>query len=710
MLVSKKISTNPSYNTEEAKVGVIQEIRGNSVYWNQLVGQTPSSTYWYAYAGSFSRSVDSNYNFIITPNSSTSGPFQATSSFLTDDDNNKYIYWRVNGYVNRETTIQIRFGTITQKTITVNGNFTVSGIRPPKSSNNYRYFIIRAFHGETPSGSDTLIIRPGTILVDLTKMYWWSNTIPTVSEFENQFLTESSYPKSAGGILSTKYDSIGVYADNSLTSEISLNITDSLSSGLRSAKNAYDSAIIENGYLTGFIKRISGANLGDFSWEYLEESETFKASFPSLKIPDSGEPNVICGKYQVVSKEYQDANDTGEYTDTTVAIDVVDNQAYIYIKGTNYTTVSDFTSSAIVGYAIWYETEPEEILLQTPVSLSYNCGDYEQTATGSDRSAPLFVTINYSTDIINKIRFNDETHFVQDWRISGIDAEPIGGSINLVTSNGIYQEINNLNNNKEDVSNKTDELNSFSSSDEYPSASAVVNYVNTKLTSVLKYKGTIGSSGATISSLPATHSVGDVYVVKTAGTYAGKACEIGDYIICNTAGTSANNAHWDVVNGENQVENKSASLAAAGSSATIATIDGTDITVTTPSGWTGLDKVGTITKVGTTSSGDVTVSSSNNTASFGSSVTVGTVGGVDLKFTMPSNPDTDTKNTAGSTDTSSKIYLIGATSQDANPQTYSDNEVYATSGVLTTKSVQVGGTAATMQYNSTDNSIEFIFT
>ena len=70
---------------------------------------------------------------------------------------------------------------------------------------------------------------------------------------------------------------------------------------------------------------------------------------------------------------------------------------------------------------------------------------------------------------------------------------------------------------------------------------------------------------------------------------------------------------------------------------------------------------------------------------------------------------TDTKNTAGSTDTSSKIFLIGATSQAANSQTYSDNEVYATSGVLTTKSVQVGGTAATMQYNSTDKCIEFIF-
>ena len=46
-------------------------------------------------------------------------------------------------------------------------------------------------------------------------------------------------------------------------------------------------------------------------------------------------------------------------------------------------------------------------------------------------------------------------------------------------------------------------------------------------------------------------------------------------------------------------------------------------------------------------------------------------------------PNDNTKNTAGSTDTSSKIFLIGATSQAANPQTYSDDQVYTTSGTLT---------------------------
>lgn len=104
-------------------------------------------------------------------------------------------------------------------------------------------------------------------------------------------------------------------------------------------------------------------------------------------------------------------------------------------------------------------------------------------------------------------------------------------------------------------------------------------------------------------------------------------------------------------------------------------------------------------------SGTITLGSNTITPLTASS----TLDATKLSGTIPSSCYTDTKNTAGSTDTSSKIFLIGATSQAANPQTYSDNEVYATSGVLTTKSVQVGGSAATMEYSATTKSINFVF-
>lgn len=51
---------------------------------------------------------------------------------------------------------------------------------------------------------------------------------------------------------------------------------------------------------------------------------------------------------------------------------------------------------------------------------------------------------------------------------------------------------------------------------------------------------------------------------------------------------------------------------------------------------------------------------------------------------------TDTKNTAGSTNTSGKIYLIGATSQAANPQTYSNSVVYAEDGTFAAHKTKIG--------------------
>lgn len=47
-----------------------------------------------------------------------------------------------------------------------------------------------------------------------------------------------------------------------------------------------------------------------------------------------------------------------------------------------------------------------------------------------------------------------------------------------------------------------------------------------------------------------------------------------------------------------------------------------------------------------------------------------------IKGKLALKPDTDTKNTAGATDTNSKIYLVGATAQTANPQTYTQDTAY----------------------------------
>lgn len=53
-----------------------------------------------------------------------------------------------------------------------------------------------------------------------------------------------------------------------------------------------------------------------------------------------------------------------------------------------------------------------------------------------------------------------------------------------------------------------------------------------------------------------------------------------------------------------------------------------------------------------------------------------------VKTAVAGKADNDTKNTAGSTNNTSKLYLVGATTQAANPQTYSNSKVYINNNTL----------------------------
>ena len=163
--------------------------------------------------------------------------------------------------------------------------------------------------------------------------------------------------------------------------------------------------------------------------------------------------------------------------------------------------------------------------------------------------------------------------------LGGQSITPLTGA-NYVTLNG-NQALTNKTYNGYTLNNACakdiDEATMSSSSTNLPTSKAVAAYVDSALVSVLKYQGTVTST----SGLPATHKVGYVYVVAEAGTYAGQSCEVGDYIICKTAGTTANNAHWDVINGENQVSDGNPTLS-WGTTSTVATVDGTDIHVKMP--------------------------------------------------------------------------------------------------------------------------------
>lgn len=76
----------------------------------------------------------------------------------------------------------------------------------------------------------------------------------------------------------------------------------------------------------------------------------------------------------------------------------------------------------------------------------------------------------------------------------------------------------------------------------------VINEIGSKISAAqaLRFKGTIGTDGD-VTELPANHTVGDTYVVKAAGNFAGEGCEAGDMIICVKTGTTAVNTDWSVI-------------------------------------------------------------------------------------------------------------------------------------------------------------------
>lgn len=115
-----------------------------------------------------------------------------------------------------------------------------------------------------------------------------------------------------------------------------------------------------------------------------------------------------------------------------------------------------------------------------------------------------------------------------------------------------------------------------------------------------------------------------------------------------------------------------------------------EITSTATSGSTAL-----ITSGGAYSA--VATSITNITRS-GTTFTATRANGTTFTFTQQDN-NTDTKNTAGSTNSSSKLFLIGATSQAANPQTYSHDTAYvSTDGCLYSNSTKVSVDGHTHSY------------
>jgi hypothetical protein len=249
--------------------------------------------------------------------------------------------------------------------------------------------------------------------------------------------------------------------------------------------------------------------------------------------------------------------------------------------------------------------------------------------------------------------------------------------------------------------------------------------------------------------LPSTDTaavVGDVYRIATAGTYFGATFEVGDFVLCVTPGTTANAACWASLNTNWSVDNYNATLTAS-SAQTIAKVGGVDIKVNVPdfslnghghddlataehehtlNHNVGDDDVvnlsisSTTSKLGKNAAGfTITASHKAYTAKtivptgsleWGETIQIPSVvsdayghvnGGELVSFTMPDNPNTDTKVTSVDNHYKTNGYT-GATSGLYKITTDTAGHITSQTAVVKKDIVDLGIPAQDTTYTATD--------
>lgn len=127
------------------------------------------------------------------------------------------------------------------------------------------------------------------------------------------------------------------------------------------------------------------------------------------------------------------------------------------------------------------------------------------------------------------------------------------------------------------------------------SVSAKIAALESAFASGIEVKGTVGAGG-TVETLPAdSYGIGDMYVVKTAGTYAGQECETGDLILCIKAYAEegASDTDWTVI--QNNI-NRAVTGPASAADGNLMSFDGASGTLAKDSGIKTADVSGAVSK------------------------------------------------------------------------------------------------------------------
>lgn len=257
----------------------------------------------------------------------------------------------------------------------------------------------------------------------------------------------------------------------------------------------------------------------------------------------------------------------------------------------------------------------------------------------------------------------------------------------------------------------SDVVQTYSSTSTVPISGKGVAAALATLPEPMVFKGTVGSSSATITSLPVdgTASIGDTYKAVTAGTFGGKTAKVGDTLICNSKTSTANT--WQLIPSGDEPNGTVTSVAISNGGGL--SISGGPVTSS-----------GTITISHADTSSQASVNNSGRT--YIQDITLDEYGHVTgLTSATETVANTDTKVSQSETTTSNWRKIIVGNQDSATYGTavatktevvYASNklEYQPSTGTVRTQHIQLTEDIkikdkVTLQYNTTNDCLDFAF-
>lgn len=253
--------------------------------------------------------------------------------------------------------------------------------------------------------------------------------------------------------------------------------------------------------------------------------------------------------------------------------EVGENYAIKRVDVRNYTSTDDSDSTVITdGTTTYYPLATPITVYFDKKSLTYPVDDLG-TETLLPENGSIPVTAPFCGQFEYKSNFKDTVLDLVE-RVNNA-RNPVKGATNTnqtVDKLAIYDSVETIKSSNYSPSNATIVEGATDNDIILPSVKTVVDYVNTKLSSALTYKGTVSEW----SDLPTSgQNTGDMYIADTIFTEGGVTYQAGDFFIWN--GTD-----WDIVSGTTSVVNSNPTISLNGSTYQVGTVDGVALQVTTP--------------------------------------------------------------------------------------------------------------------------------